>query len=146
MTVMFIGMGLWFCYDGFIRYPAENARVEQLEHIIDTANKKSTEYDQATTERQKLKHALGYRPARSSALALPAAAGGAGDPVLGSLQIPRRPDNSLIKPSTSPVIRRSLSQQPSVKSTVVSGTRKGIAYVEYLLPNSVNPGTISCLD
>src|SRR4051812_18318766 len=55
MTIMFIGMGVWFCYDGFVRYPAENARIEQLDKTIDTADKKSTEYDQATTERQKLK-------------------------------------------------------------------------------------------
>jgi hypothetical protein len=144
MTVMFIGMGLWFCYDGFIRYPAENARVEQLEHIIDTANKKSTEYDQATTERQKLKmhtdtdlllqRALGFLlPPAGLAILFWAH--------YNSRGMLRLSGQTLHVPGHPPVPFSAIKE-------VDKGLwdRKGIAYVEYLLPNSVEKGTIKLDD
>jgi hypothetical protein len=144
MTIMFIAMGAWFGYDGFVRYPAENARIEQLERIMDTADKKSPEYDRATTERQKLKlHTdTDLLLQRALAFLLPPA----GLAILfwahyNSRGVLRLSGQTLHVPGHPPV---PFSTIRSVDKGLWD--RKGIAYVEYLLPNSVEKKTVKLDD
>lgn len=144
MTVMFVAMGVWFCYDGFVRYPAENARIREIETKIDTLDKKSDEYDRLTTERQKLKqHSdTDLMIQRALAFLLPPA----GLAILfwahyNSRGVLRLSGQTLHVPGHPPV-------PFSAIRAVDKGLweRKGIAYIEYLLPNSVEKNTIKLDD
>jgi hypothetical protein len=41
MTAVTIVMGFWFLYDGFVRYPAENAKIDELSQQRDAAQARS---------------------------------------------------------------------------------------------------------
>jgi hypothetical protein len=54
MVAVVIGMGLWFGYDGFKRWPAENARIERIEQEQRRTDLTAEQRDQLVKERKAL--------------------------------------------------------------------------------------------
>jgi len=50
IVAMLVGMGLWFAYDGWINWPHENQRIEQLRGEIETARKANDNNKRANLE------------------------------------------------------------------------------------------------
>ena len=61
MFVIIVAMGVWFIYDGLVKYPAENAVFEQYSAKIDEMNRNPKDRDEAeflryTTQRKAMTH------------------------------------------------------------------------------------------
>src|SRR5437879_3545318 len=57
MAALMIAGGLWFAYDGWVRWPAENARASQVQKDIDAADqaRDTTKKEQLARELSELK-------------------------------------------------------------------------------------------
>jgi hypothetical protein len=146
MTVMLIAGGLWFGYDGFVAWPRQNARIEQLGKDLETARRANDEptVRRLDAERSGLKlyTPLDIMIQKLLCFSLP---------VLGiaifawsfhqSRGAYRLADNVLTVPGHPPV--------PLDAITAIDKTdwdRKGIAYLNYELPSSPPAKGRLCLD
>jgi hypothetical protein len=135
IVAMLVGLGGWFAYDGLVRWPAENERIEQLKKDAEVArkNNKDAEVGKLTAEVAKLQHHT------DSDLRLQKILGGVLPP-LGILVLVwslyhsrgayRLRDNILTVPGHPPIALDSIR---SIDKT--DWDRKGIAHIEYELPN-----------
>ena len=135
IVVMLIAMGLWFGYDGFIGWPRENERIKQIGTEIEVARKANDEARtkaldaERTTLKQHSDLDLAFQ--RILFFALPPV----GLFVLGwslyqSRGAYRLADQILSVPGHPPI---PLDMIRSIDKT--DWDRKGIAYVNYELPN-----------
>jgi hypothetical protein len=132
---MLVGMGAWFGYDGYITWPRENARIDQLNKDIETARKANdeTRVSALDSERSNLKHHTDLDIFWQKALLFSL-------PPLGLVVLAwalynsrgryRLHDDILNVPGHPPV---PLDTIRSIDKT--DWDRKGIAYIHYELPN-----------
>lgn len=135
IVVMLVGMGAWFGYDGFVNWPRENARIDQLKKDIEAARKANNESKVSALDAElgNLKHHsdLDIFWQRALLFSLPPA----GLLVLvwalyNSRGKYRLNDEILTVPGHPPV---PLDTIRSIDKT--DWDRKGIAYIHYELPN-----------
>jgi len=135
MVLMFIAMGFWFAYDGFVRYPRENKEFETVQEKMQVIDQQDPKFLELSKEQKSLKHhtdtdlllqrALGFflPPAGFAVLAWA---------LFNSRGVYRLSGNTLHIPGHRPI---PLSTIREVDTKLWD--RKGIAMVSYLLPNSV---------
>jgi hypothetical protein len=135
IVVMLLACGAWFAYDGIVKYPNENARIEQLKKDVEAARKASDDakVTRFSSELGRLQHHT------DSDLRLQVILGMALPP-LGLLVgiwsfyqcrgAYRLRDNVLSVPGHPPI---PLDAIRSIDKT--DWDRKGIALIEYELPN-----------
>ncbi len=138
IVVMLVACGGWFGYDGIVKWPGENARIEQLKKDLETARKNSDDakVTSLTTEVGKLQQHTesDIRLQRILAGVLPP---------LGLLVLVwslyqcrgayRLRDNILTVPGHPPI---PLDAIRSIDKT--DWDRKGIALIQYELPNGTH--------
>lgn len=146
MTVMLIAGGLWFAYDGYIGWPRENARIEQLKKDVEVARRANDEAKvrQLDVELGKLEFRNETSINTQKYLAI-------GLPLLGVVILAwsfyqsrgayRLADNVLTVPGHPPV---PLDAITSIDKT--DWDRKGIAYLHYELPGPTPAKGRVCLD
>jgi hypothetical protein len=135
IVLMLVGMGAWFGYDGFINWPRENARIEQLKKDIEVARKanEETKVSSLNAELGTLKHHTDLDIFWQKALLF-------GLPPVGLLVLVwalynsrgsyRLQNNILNVPGHAPI---ALDAIRSIDKT--DWDRKGIAHIHYELPN-----------
>jgi hypothetical protein len=138
IVVMLVGCGGWFAYDGFIKWPNENAKIEQLKKEVEVAGKASDDakVTRLTTELHKLQQHT------ESDIRLQKILAGCLPP-LGLLVLAwslyqcrgayRLRDNVLTVPGHPPI---PLDAIRSIDKT--DWDRKGIALIDYELANGTN--------
>jgi hypothetical protein len=146
MAIMLIAGGLWFGYDGFIAWPRENARIEQLGKDIETARRANDEPAVRRLDAQrgnlKLHSDMDLLIQKVLCLSLPAR----GLAVIAwslhnSRGAYRLAENVLTVPGHPPV---PLDAITSIDKT--DWDRKGIAYLHYELPGPTPATGRLCLD
>ena len=141
---MLIGLGLWFAYDGFVGWPKENARIDQLKADIATARKADQEPEVRRLEAElgKLSHHNDTSITIQKVLAFTLPPIGLFVLVWSFYQSRgayRLAENTLHVPGHPPV---PLDAVTSIDKP--DWDRKGIAYVHYELPTGAK-GRL-CLD
>lgn len=146
MTIMLVAGGLWFAYDGYIGWPRENARIEQLKKDVEVARRANDEAKvrQLDVQLGKLEYRNDTSINTQKYLAI-------GLPLLGiaifawsfyqSRGTYRLADNVLTVPGHPPV---PLDAITSIDKT--DWDRKGIAYLHYELPGPTPVKGRLCLD
>jgi hypothetical protein len=136
IVLMLVGMGLWFGYDGFIGWPRENARIEEIKKEIEAARKANDEAKVRSLDAEsgKLKQhsPMDLNIQKALCFTLPPIGIGV---LVWSLYNSRgnyrlSADDVLNVPGHPPI---PLDAIRSIDKT--DWDRKGIAYVHYELPN-----------
>jgi hypothetical protein len=146
MTIMLIAGGLWFAYDGYIAWPRENARIEQLKKDVEVARRANDEAKVRQLDVQlgklEFRNDTSINTQKYLAIALP---------LLGlavfawsfyqSRGTYHLADNVLTVPGHPPV---PLDAITSIDKT--DWERKGIAYLHYELPGPGAKGRLTLDD